>query len=513
MHTSPSPTTRPVVSMPGARRRRDRQALYDAIPGALAWITLALVIAGAIAAPLALLVAVALLAWYSMLRFALAAAANLYGLHLIRRWERDDWQPPRRQADSSNRIPLEAVHHLVIVPNYNEPVAVLERTLTHLGAQANAGRAMTVVLAMEAAEPGAHHKAAHLAARFAASFAHILVTVHPANLPGEIQCKSANLAWALEHAQRMLIDEWGHVPDHILVTTMDTDTLWHPRHFERLTVLFATDPTRYSTIWQAPLRYHANVWQSHPLLRILHAYASAWELAYLAAPWWRALPMSSYALSLRLLLETRGWDTDAIADEWHMAIKAFFKRRGDLRIEPVYLPFYVQAVTGSSFWAALRARYRQTFRHAWGAQEIGYTLRQIIHHPETPRRKASGLLLRVAHDNLLAGAGWIVLFVGAQLPLLLHPAAMLSHMSSPPVVLLQIAVVIVSALTILFWWLDVRQRPQRSAPATCREWLGELAGLPLVAVLTVIGVALPVLHAQTRLMLGKAIRFHVTPKT
>lgn len=487
--------------------------MYDAIPGVLAWIGLALVIAGAIAAPLTLLTAVALLAWYSALRFAFAAAANLYGLHLIRRWERDDWQPQNRQTDPHDAILLEAVHHLVIVPNYNEPVAVLERTLTHLSAQANAGHAMTVVLAMEAAEPGARHRADRLASRFAASFAHILVTIHPANLPGEIQCKSSNLAWALGHAQRLLVDEWGYAPDQILVTTMDADTLWHPRHFERLTILFATDPARYRTIWQAPLRYHANMRQSHPLLRILHAYASAWELAYLAAPWWRALPMSSYALSLRLLLETGSWDTDAIADEWHMAIKAFFKRRGDLRIEPVYLPFHVQAVTGSTFWAALRARYRQTFRHAWGAQEIGYTLRQIIHQRQTPRSKASGLLLRVAHDNLLAGAGWIVLFVGAQLPLLLHPAAMLSQMNSLPVVLLQLAIVIVSALTILFWWLDVRQRPRRSTPASRRERLAELAGLPLLAVLTVIGVALPVLHAQTSLMLGKSIQFHVTPKT
>ncbi len=54
--------------------------------------------------------------------------------------------------------------------------------------------------------------------------------------------------------------------------------------------------------------------------------------------------------------------------------------------------------------------------------------------------------------------------------------------------------------------------PRASGPWTRGERLSELLSLPLVAILTALCVALPVLAAQTRLMSGKSISFHVTAK-
>jgi hypothetical protein len=240
----------------------------------------------------------------------------------------------------------------------------------------------------------------------------------------------------------------------------------------------------------------------------LHAYASAWELAYLAAPWWQGMPMSSYSASLRLLHHVGYYDPDVIADEWHMYIKSYFARGGQQRLQPVFLPFLARATTAPTWPAALLARARQTFRHAWGAKEIGYTLAQMGRSSPP----AFALLLRVAHDNLLAGAGWVIMFVGAQLPLLFHPAWMRAQLTAPPLLALQAALVVVTVLTLFFWALDVRIRPARVRPWTRRERLSELLSLPLVAILTALCVALPVLAAQTRLMAGKSISFRVTAK-
>ncbi|MCD4685322.1 MAG: glycosyltransferase family 2 protein [Anaerolineae bacterium] len=486
--------------------------LRDALPGGLAWLALIAIIAGAMHTPLLVLAGVALLACYTAIRFGFAAVAVQHGLWQIRQWEHIDWHAEYTQRQDQHSLPLDAVQHLVIIPSYGENITLLRRTLDALAAQDHALTQITVVLAMEAAESDAQIKGAQLRNAYADRFAHVWVTLHPPNLPGERQCKSANLAWALREARRRLIDEKGYDPAHVLVTAMDADTLWHPQYFASLTVLFATDPKRYHTYWQAPIRYHANVWQTHPLLRILHAYASAWELAYLAAPWWRALPMSSYALSLRLLDETGAWDGAVIADEWHMFIKSYFARSGEQRLQQVYLPFHTQATGTGTLRDALRERYRQTFRHAWGAKEIGYTLAQMAQHPHIPRTRTWGLLLRVAHDNLLAGAGWIVLFLGAQLPLLFHPDTVRQHLTSAPVLLFQASILVISVLTIWCWWLDRRLRPPRPHTHTRRDTVLELLSVPLLAVLTVIGVALPVLHAQTRMMLGKDIVFRVTPK-
>jgi hypothetical protein len=484
----------------------------DMIPGGLAWAGLGVVVIGAVVAPLALVSGAALLSLYVALRFALAGAANLWGLALIRRWSRLDWTAEYARRAGPDSLPLESVQHLVVIPNYREDLVTLRRTLGQLATQSRAAESISVVLAMEASEPGARDKGALLEAEFTARFRRFFVVCHPAGIAGEMRCKSANQAWAARWARRRLVEEQGVNANHLLVTTMDSDTIWHPDMFAALATLFATDAQRYATFWQAPIRYHGNVWRINPLLRILHAYSSAWELAYLAAPWWRALPMSSYSMSMHLLDGAGYWDSNVIADEWHMYIKAHFQRGEDLHLQPVFLPFHAHATTGRTLLGAVRERYLQTLRHAWGAKEIGYTVGQIASHPDVPLRGGLSLLLRVAHDNILGGLGWIVMLLGAQLPVLLHPHLMRQHMASGPFVLLQISVTIVTLLTVAFWLLDLRNRPARPAPWTWGERLTELASVPLLAIITFVCVALPVLHAQTQLLLGIPLEFRVARK-
>jgi hypothetical protein len=498
------------------------QRWFDAIPGGLAWLGLALTIMGAYAAPSAVIGIAALLALYVAARFVLAGIAAVWGLRLIRRWEAVDWRAEYDRRAARDSLPLDAVRHLVIIPNFREDYAVLRRTLDRLTEQRCArdriGDTITVVLAMEAAEPGAREKGERLRDEYRGAFAEVLVTTHPAGLPGEIPSKSANLAWAARAAVGA-IHELPRAqqaaplhgdPDAVVVTAMDADTLWHPQYFEALSVLFATDPQRYAAFWQAPIRYHANIWTAHPLMRLLHGYSSAWELAYLTAPWWLGLPMSSYSASLRLLDQAGFWDPDAIADEWRMYLKSYFRRGGDQRQQPVFLPFLAQATTGATARDAIRARYWQTFRHAWGAKEIGYALARMM---RVPTWGSLRLLLRVAHDNLLAGAGWVILFGGSQLPVWFHPAWARAHLTTLPFVALQAAFLVIALLTVAFWALDMRLRPPRATPWTVRERAVELVSLPLMAVLTMAVVTLPVIHAQTRLMLGKSIEFRVTPKS
>ena len=104
------------------------------------------------------------------------------------------------------------------------------------------------------------------------------------------------------------------------------------------------------------------------------------------------------------------------------------------------------------------------------------------------------------------------MFLGAQLPLIFHPGWMRTQITAPPLIALQAALIVVTALTLCFWALDVRIRPARVRPWTRRERLSEWLSLPLVAMLTALCVALPVLAAQTRLMSGKPISFRVTAK-
>ena len=492
------------------------ERVLDGLPGFAAWVALLLCVLFAIVSPRLLLTIAVLVAFYAAIRFAIAGYANVIGMRQIRDWALIEWRQyyDERRADDS--LPWDVARHIVIIPNYKEPMSVLAATLENLASQSVAREHMIIVLAMEAAEPDCIPKAEQLQKQFAGRFHRLFYTVHPRGLPGEMQCKSANQAWAARWVKRHLVEELGYDIDHLVVTTMDADTLWHPNYFPALTALFALHPQRYLRFWQAPIRYHSNIWDINPMMRIVNAYSTAFELAYLSATWWTPLPMSSYSLSLRLLDGAGYWDGDVIADEWHMYIKSFFSRGAEVSLERVFLPFLAQATTGDGWWDAVRNRYLQTLRHAWGSKEVGYTVAKMLEHPELPIRRTGRLLMRVSHDIFLAGAGWVILTIGVQLPILFHPEILqelaAAGIRSPIFLMLQISFPIVFVLGIIFWYQDVVSRPIRTRQQTLYERVLVLLSFPMLPILTLIFVAIPTLQAQTRLMLGAPLQFRVTKK-
>ena len=85
----------------------------------------------------------------------LAGVANVMGLRKIRAWEKTEWCELYDQTAPADALAWNDVHHVVIIPNYKEPMHILQRTLDHLSKQRDARRNMTIVLAMEAAEQAA----------------------------------------------------------------------------------------------------------------------------------------------------------------------------------------------------------------------------------------------------------------------------------------------------------------------------------------------------------------------
>ena len=506
----------PVRSARASPWRFITERALDAIPGVLTWLALALSLLSAVFQPRLILWVAAILGAYMAGRFILAALAIQIGYHRIARWQKINWRARYEAERHPDSLSWDEVHHLVLVPNYRESLTVLRHTLTQLAQQECAQSAMTVVVAMEAGEAEAIAKGERLQEELRPHFTHFYFTVHPRGIRGEIPGKSSNIAWAVRWARRKLVEDHGYGIDRILVTTMDADVVWHSQHFAALTALFANHRQRHERFWQAPIRYHRNIWSISPPMRLLNAYSAAMELAYLSVGWWKALPISSYSLSLRLLQTCDYWDVDVISDEWHMFIKAFFLREGRIRLERVFLPFTALATGGDTIWQVIRNRYLQTLRHAWGSKEVGYMLARILEHPEVPLRRSLSYLWRVAHDILMGGAGWVTIALGSQLPLLMHPELLQQQLRAPwrelPLLVLQIAFGLVLFSGLLIWRQDVAVRPPRERSMQLGEQVLSLLSFPLLPILTLLFVGLPVVHAQTQLMLGLPLQFRVTEK-
>ena len=99
-------------------------------------------------------------------------------------------------------------------------------------------------------------------------FGNILITVHPANVPGEMPGKGSNISYACEEARVKLID-MNNIPyKDVIVSALDSDTAIFPDYFLCLTWHFMTAENPYRTSYQPVPFYNNNVWDAPALSRV-----------------------------------------------------------------------------------------------------------------------------------------------------------------------------------------------------------------------------------------------------
>jgi len=102
-----------------------------------------------------------------------------------------DWM-----GDLEGFIDWQKVQHIVLIPNYKEPLHILERTLDALASQTFPLQNLHIVLACEGREgPAAYEKVGILNQKYANKFGSLIASYHPV-ITGEVVGKSSNMAWA-----------------------------------------------------------------------------------------------------------------------------------------------------------------------------------------------------------------------------------------------------------------------------------------------------------------------------
>ncbi len=404
------------------------------------------------------------------------------------------------------------VHHLVVITTYKEPLHTLQKTLYSLSRQTLPKKQISIVLATEEAETKEERekKAYELKKQFGKIFANFFITVHKLS-PGEVKGKASNERFATIWAKKELVDKQKYDIRYITVTSCDADHRYHPNHFAALTYKFLDNPKRYFYFWQPAILFYNNIWDLPAITRVPNTLMSIWNLSQISRKD-RLINAQNYSTSLKLLDEIDYWDPDKIPEDWGVFFKAYYKKGGEVEVEPIYLPVYADAAQSTSFLKTIKNQYEQIKRWAWGASDDPWIIKNYFLTPEIPFLKKTMRLITVIWAHFLWPVNWFIITIGLNLPTLLNKSFgrttlgyTVPKFSS---LILTISLLFLGIMLIF----DFLYKPQR--PKNFPLW--RLALIPFEFILMpltgFIFNALPGIDAHTRLMLGKYIEYKVTEK-
>lgn len=483
----------------------------EILPGLLSWGTILLVVLLSMYAPV--------FAAYFIIAFDLYWLLKTFYLSLH---QRHNWRRLRHnmRADWRARLtPLryEHIYHMVLLPYYKEPESIVDEALRSLAASDYDRDKLIVVLA---AEERAGEEALRIGERMCAQygdiFPHMLVTVHPDGLPGEIRGKGPNITYAAEQARSALLDP-KHIPyEDVIVSAFDIDTVVEPKYFLCLTWHFLTAEHPHQASFQPVPLYNNNIWDAPAVSRVAAFSSTFWQMIQQERAE-KLTTFSSHAVSFKALSEVGFWQKNMISDDSRIFWNLYLANNGRYRTVPISYPVSMDANLAPTTWGTLVNIYKQHLRWMWGVENIPYMLFGFIKNKHISfKHKVFHTLVQIEGFWSLATSPLIILLLG-WLPLILGGEAFRDTVLSYnlPYVTRNLMVVamlgLVLSASIAFSLMPrlpehVRTRRKLRYVGAALQWI-------LVPFTIVIFGSIPGLHAQTKLMFGRYMGgFWVTPK-
>lgn len=482
------------------------QRLLEIAPGLTSWVLILFPIWGSFIMPMVVAYFILFYNVYWFYKsFALAVIATI-AHRRIKKAEKEDWLSKAKKLKDFGKV-----RHLIIIPNYQERLEKLKKTLSYISQQTISKKSLFVVLAMEEREgEQARQRAKILQQEFINVFGGLYVTFHP-DIEGEIKGKSSNQAYAGKWAKRKLVNEEGLDLDYITVSSVDADTLFDRQYFAYLTFLFLKDESRYRHFWQSATVYYNNIWEVPAPIRIVSTISSIWRTGVLIRPE-KLIPNSTYSLSLKMLHRVGYWDTDVIPEDYRIFFKAFFALDGKVSTEPIFLKTSIDAAQSTSYFKSLMNKYEQEERWAWGVSDDPLYIKWLLTVPNVSFFAKTSYVIRVVVDHFLWPVNWFIITIGANIAVLVNPAFSRTALgyNLPKLSSFVLTSCLLALLVIII--IHHRQRPKR--PAHISRFRQVLVPFEFI-LMPISGLflsALPALISQMRLMFGRKIQYKVTEK-
>jgi len=399
------------------------------------------------------------------------------------------------------------IKHVVIIPYWKEPYAVLKRNLDRLASQTFLRGNMIILLGAEERYTPAFKLAQKLQKEYKNKFRDVWINNH--KLAGkDIIGKASNMASCGKLAKKK-IEEKGWDKRYITITSCDSDTQFDKQYYAYLTYLFVTDEDRYTHFYAAPMVYYANIWKVPFYSRIANTTFSVNNIAT-SVRIDKFIQLSSYSFSWKLLEDIKFWSVDIIPEDFHMFFKALFIYEDKVLTKPIYLKNLNDAAESVTHLRTIKNQYEQVKRWAWGVSDHGWMIINWL-----KARKTLYMTYRVFHtifDHLTWSIVAFILVFGANMPPLINKefshtvfGQKLPKVSSFMLTLTSLAFI----LTIV---IDFFIKPRREHKISIFQMVTEQIQWITLPVVSIVFGAIPGLDAQTRLLFAKYLEYRLTEK-
>ncbi|PIX67844.1 hypothetical protein COZ41_02815 [Candidatus Shapirobacteria bacterium CG_4_10_14_3_um_filter_35_13] len=497
-------------------KKSTRYRLYEMIPGIVAWFVIFFPIWGSFLLPKAVAYFVIAFLVYWLYQSFKSALFAIRGYFLIISSQKTNWLLQFNQDFRANWLIYRDIQHVVIISSYREPIAVIEMAFSSLASQIDIDlNKINVILAQEARAGHDSNRATlnYFNNKYKNVFGSLIFTSHPSDTIGEIAGKHSNEAFAAKYFKKKFLDieNCKLKIENCTLTSCDVDTIFNPKYFSALTYNFAKNPERYYRFWQSPIFWHHNINNVPAPTRIIGTMGNVIHLANIQEPDGLFFNYSCYSSSYCLIDSAGYWDPDMISEDWHIFLQSFFVSGGRASVEPIFLPTIADAPSGTNYFNALKNRYNQCLRHAWGAIDIPYALEQSRLHPEIPLLTRLMRIFKLIQTHFIWSSNWFILTLGTSLPVLLNPHFFNTSLgyNLPRIsnIILTICLLPLSVLIVLDWKL----RPT-SQKKGFKNIFQNIIQWPLMPLATLVLSVLPGLHSHTRLLFGQGLEYKTTVK-
>lgn len=488
---------------------RDRRfyRFLETVPGIASWATLIGVMVLSIYAPF--------IAAYFIIAFAVywVLKTAFLSYHLRHNWKRLRHHLAVDWAKMIERFEFGHIYHVVVLPFYTEPETVINATIASFSKAKYDLKNIIIVLGVEERAGGeALENAKRMKEKWGDTFGYFLISVHPANIPGEVAGKGSNATYAAEKVRTEVLDPHGIRYNHTLVSIFDIDTVIYPDYFNCLIWHFMTARRPLKSSFQPVPIFNNNMWEAPALARVVAMSSTFWEMVQQERPE-RMATFSSHAVSFQALYEVGYWQTNMVSEDSRIYWNLLLANNGEYDVVPLSYPVSMDANAAPTFWATMRNIYKQHRRWTYGVENFVYIVYHFTKNKNISLKKRIAIVLQqaegywslVTNPIMLFILGWAPIFFGGRV---FHETVLSYNL---PIVVRNLLILAMFGLVVSSI-ISLTLIPKRPSHKSRFRYIVMAAQWILVPITMIFFSAIPGLDAQTRLMLGKYMGFWVTPK-